>query len=139
MGEAVLRQVAKERGLDLEVDSAGTAAYHVSEPPDERTVEICEKHDVPIDHQARKVKAKDFHEFTYILAADKSNLANLQSMAPEHHAAVVRLWGSYLDGKPMADPYYGGMDGFEQVYQQCVAYSNAFLDEVFGKTPAESS
>ncbi|PPQ67041.1 hypothetical protein CVT26_009938 [Gymnopilus dilepis] len=136
MGEAVLKDVAQKRGLDIEVDSAGTAGYHVGEEPDERTVAVCKKHNVPIDSTARQVKTSDFLQFTHILAADENNLRHLNSMKPSNATAEVRLWGSYLDNKPIPDPYYGGMSGFEKVFQQCVFLSNAFLDQVTGKTKA---
>jgi len=128
MGEAVLRHTAKERNIDLVVDSAGTAAYHVGEEPDDRTTATCKKFGVPIEHEARKVTQSDFHNFTHILASDNSNLENLLRIKPSNSTAEVKLWGSYLDGKPIADPYYGGIKGFEEVYHQCVALSNAFLD-----------
>jgi len=132
MGEAVLKHVAKERGLDLTVDSAGTAAYHVGEDPDERTVATCRKYDVPIRHSARQVSTADFRRYTHILAADEANLRALERMKPRDATAEVRLWGSYLDNKPIADPYYGGIDGFEKCYHQCTRLSNAFLDQVVG-------
>jgi len=134
MGEAVLKDVALKRGLNITVDSAGTAGYHVGEEPDERTVAVCKKHNVPIDSTARQVKTSDFIHFTHILAADESNLRHLNNMKPANTTAEVRLWGSYLDNKPIPDPYYGGVSGFEKVFQQCVILSNAFLDEVTGKT-----
>jgi len=131
MGEAVLRDVATKRGLsDITVDSCGTAGYHVGEDPDDRTVLTCKKHQVSIEHNARKITISDFTQFTHILAADESNLRNLERIKPKDATAEVRLWGSYLDNEPIADPYYGGMNGFEQVYQQCVALSNAFLDQI---------
>jgi len=133
MGEAVLKHVAKERGIDILIESAGTAGYHVGEEPDERTIAVCKKHGVPINHEARQVSAEDFRKFTHILASDEANLRALERMKPSDATAEVRLWGSYVDNKPIADPYYGGMDGFEQVYKQCVQYSNAFLDDVVGK------
>ncbi|TDL28626.1 phosphotyrosine protein phosphatase [Rickenella mellea] len=133
MGEAVLRHVASERGIDITVDSAGTAAYHVGEDPDERSVATCRKHKVPISHKARKVKTEDFTTFTHILASDQANLQNLKRVQPEGATAVVRLWGSYEDGMPIDDPYYGGARGFETCYQQCIRYSNAFLDQVVDK------
>ncbi|EJD04090.1 phosphotyrosine protein phosphatase [Fomitiporia mediterranea MF3/22] len=138
MGEAVLRHTAQERGIEMVVDSAGTAAYHVGEDPDDRTVEVCRRHKVPIEHSARQVVQKDFSEFDYILAADESNLYNLQRKAPKGCKAQVRLWGSYLDDKPIADPYYGGLHGFEQVFRQCRDLSNAFLDAITEKK-SESS
>jgi len=133
MGEAVLKHLASERGIDLDVDSCGTASYHVSEEPDQRTVTTCQKHQVPIIHKARQIATSDFTNFTHILAADESNLRNLQRIKPSNSTAEVRLWGSYLDNKPIADPYYGNIDGFEECYQQCVRLSNAFLDEAIGK------
>ncbi|KAF8898898.1 phosphotyrosine protein phosphatase [Infundibulicybe gibba] len=134
MGEAVLRHVAKQRGLDIEVDSCGTAGYHVGDPPDYRTVAVCQKHDVPISCAGRKIASTDFTRFTHILAADESNLRELTRVKPKGTTADVRLWGSYLDDKPIPDPYYGEMRGFDAVYRQCVLLSNAFLDEVFGKS-----
>ncbi|KAG1716004.1 hypothetical protein ID866_1169 [Astraeus odoratus] len=152
MGEAVLKHEAKKRGVDIKVDSAGTGGYHIGEDPDDRTVTTCKKvktqcllprpdnmtptskqHNVPIDHSARQVQDSDFKDFQYILAADESNLRNLQRIKPSSTTAEVRLWGSYLDNKPIADPYYGGIAGFEQCFDQCTRLSNAFLDVVVGK------
>jgi low molecular weight phosphotyrosine protein phosphatase len=64
---------------------------------------------VAISHSARKVQPEDFKDFTHILASDESNLQNLLRMKPGYATAEVKLWGSYDDGKPIADPYYGGM------------------------------
>ncbi|KAG2748804.1 phosphotyrosine protein phosphatase [Suillus brevipes Sb2] len=137
MGEAVLRNEALKRGItDIHVDSAGTAAAHIGEDPDERTIEVCGMKDVPISHSARQVRGSDFTSFDYILAADGSNLRALERHVghSEGSKATVKLWGSYLpDNKPIPDPYYGGLDGFKDVYEQCVKLSNAFLDEVAGK------
>ncbi|KAG6832281.1 hypothetical protein H0H92_003514 [Tricholoma furcatifolium] len=134
MGEAVLRDIAQKRGIEIFVDSCGTGGYHVGEDPDERTVEVCRKHKVPISCIARQVDQSDFTEFTHILAADESNLRQLLRIKPTNSTADVRLWGSYDDNKPIPDPYYGGNDGFERVFQQCTRLSNAFLDTVIGKS-----
>ncbi|KAF7310786.1 Phosphotyrosine protein phosphatase [Mycena chlorophos] len=132
MGEAVLRFMAKERGIAIEVDSCGTAGYHNGEDPDDRTIATCEKHSIPISHSSRKLKNSDFVQFTHILASDESNLRDIKRVAPSNGTAEIRLWGSYLDGKAIPDPWYGGMSGFEQVYQQCTALSRAFLDQLVG-------
>ncbi|KAH6916872.1 phosphotyrosine protein phosphatase [Coprinopsis sp. MPI-PUGE-AT-0042] len=134
MGEAVLRHTAKQRGLEITVDSAGTAGYHVGEDPDERTTAVCKKKGVPINCQARQVSTSDFVMFTYILAADANNLRNLQSIKPSNATAEVRLWGSYLDDRAIPDPYYGSSRGFDDCYEQCVKLSDAFLDAVFGES-----
>jgi len=130
MGEAVLKDIAKKRGLDIVVDSCGTASYHVGERPDERTIAVCKKNDVPIDSFARQISTSDFIQFTHILAADDNNLRQLNQIKPSNATAKVRLWGSYDDNKPIPDPYYGRMSGFEKVFEQCVRLSNAFLDKV---------
>ncbi|ETW86947.1 phosphotyrosine protein phosphatase, partial [Heterobasidion irregulare TC 32-1] len=133
IGEAVLRNVASERGIDITVDSAGTAGYHVGEEPDERSTATCKKFGVPISHEARQVQPEDYRKFTHILAADENNLRNLLRDKPGYATAEVKLWGSYLDGKRIDDPYYGNIKNFEAVFHQCERLSNAFLDEVVGK------
>ena len=70
---------------------------------------MVKKHNVPIEHYARQISTSDFTKFTHILAADESNLRSLNSVKPRNATAEVRLFGSYLDNKPIADPYYGGM------------------------------
>ncbi|KAG8962112.1 hypothetical protein FRC05_005512 [Tulasnella sp. 425] len=139
MGEAVLQHEANRLKLPVTVDSAGTAGYHVGDTPDERrvpwTVATCEKHGVPINHQARQVEKKDFKEFNYILASDHQalqNLSNLQRIAPKNPKAHVALFGSFGDDKAIADPYYGGQSGFDQCYRQCLAYSEGLLKSVYG-------
>jgi len=133
MGEAVLRHEATKRGIDIYVDSAGTGAYHVGEDPDHRTISTCAKHNIPINHSARQAEGADFSKFQYILAADESNLRNLMAKKPEEGTATVRLWGSYLDNKPISDPYYGDITAFERCFEECTRFSKAFLDEVVSK------
>lgn len=107
------------------------------------------QHRVPISHSARKLAKSDFTQFTHILAADESNLSDIQRMKPANSTAEIRLWGSYLDDKAIPDPWYGGLvslhylvfwmnlirlqSGFEDTFKQCTALSSAFLDAVFGK------
>lgn len=78
MGEAVLQHLANERGASVQVDSCGTAAYHVGERPDERSIETCVKHEVPIDSRARQLQKKDFDEFDIIVGMDEMNMRNIE-------------------------------------------------------------
>ncbi|KAJ7492764.1 phosphotyrosine protein phosphatase I superfamily, partial [Mycena latifolia] len=136
MGEAVLRVAAKKRGLNIIVDSCGTAGYHVGEDPDDvsrPTVSTCKKHKIPISHHSRKITSSDFTEFTHILASDANNLRDLKRIMPDDSTAEIRLWGSYLDGKSIPDPWYGGLSGFESTFQQCTSLSEAFLDDLQSK------
>jgi low molecular weight phosphotyrosine protein phosphatase len=133
MGEAVLAHIAAERGLDqsrILVDSAGTGSWHIGEDPDDRTVATCKKYKVAISHAARQVTGVDFSKFTHILAADTNNLRDLERIRPAGSKAELKLWGSYAEGQPIPDPYYGGNSGFETCYEMCTKLSNAFLDAV---------
>ena len=67
-----------------------------------------EKHKIPIDHRARRIRATDFTSFTHILASDSANVKELKQLRPEGTTAEIALWGSYDDNKPISDPYYGG-------------------------------
>ena len=116
------------------------------EPPDYRTMDTLRKHGISdYDHSARKVQSEDFRDFDYILAMDNSNLRDLQraqqrvNSAGEKTKAKVMLFGEF-GGKPKAeqvgDPYYGGDDGFEEVYEQVSRFSKWFLQKVADEAPA---
>jgi len=93
-------------------DSAGTAAYHVGNPPDPRAIAEAASRGIDIsDLRARQVEPADFDQFDLIVAMDRSNLANLQKLAPRKSRAALRLM---LPGRDVPDPYYDG--GFEQAY-----------------------
>lgn len=120
--EGMLRSKLAQRNsphLPIEVDSAGTHAYHVDHPPDSRSEEAALNRGIVIgDQRARKVTTQDFHEFDLILAMDQANLTALKEMAPIDARARVEKIMSYstlgiTDDVP--DPYYGGRHGFEQV------------------------
>ncbi|KAG8962113.1 hypothetical protein FRC05_005513 [Tulasnella sp. 425] len=64
---------------------------------------------------------------------DLQNLSNLQRIAPKNPTADVVIFGSFGDGKAIADPYYGGQSGFDECYEQCLAYSEGLLKSVYGE------
>lgn len=134
--EAMLRHQAHVAGLGgrIEVDSAGTADYHVDSPPDRRAVAHGEKRGLRMKHlRGRQVTKADFDRFDYILAMDEDNLANLQRIRPEGSGAEVALLMSYAPraGSPVVpDPYYGGADGFEEVLDLVDAACEGFLTKV---------
>ncbi|MDB2556258.1 low molecular weight phosphotyrosine protein phosphatase [Flavobacteriaceae bacterium] len=104
------------------VDSAGTAAYHTGELPDQRSIAVAKKHGIDISNQkARKFDIKDFIEFDVIYAMDKENYQNICSLAK--NKTELQKVKMILDKvKPsqnlsVPDPYYGGDDGFQNVYQ----------------------
>lgn len=119
--EAMLRHHVHAAGLDhrIEVDSAGTADYHVDSPPDRRAVAHGEKRGLRMQHlRGRQVERADFDRFDYVLAMDEDNLMNLKRLRPAGSRAQVALLMSFAPqagAREVPDPYYGGADGFEQV------------------------
>ncbi|KAG0662273.1 hypothetical protein C6P46_003459 [Rhodotorula mucilaginosa] len=130
LAEAVFADICKKRGLDIQADSAGTAGYHVGEEPDERSTAVCKKHGVPINSTCRQLAKSDFTRFDYIIGMDSMNMRNIEKAKPANSTAKIALFGSFGDGKVIDDPYYGGPNGFEKTYQQCVQYSEGLLKEM---------
>ncbi len=136
--EGVFRQVVEDNGLShvIKTDSAGTAAYHVGEGPDERSQLAAKKRGYLIsDLKARQVSDDDFFEFDYILAADFQNLKDLQDRQKLNLDGKARL-GLFLDyldedsEQEIPDPYYGGAKGFEHVLDLCEKASESLLSEL---------
>src|SRR4029077_13483219 len=115
--EAVLRTLAAREApeLLLEVDSAGTAAYHVGEPPDTRTRAAASRRGYSLEAlRARVVEPGDFERFDLILAMDADNLRVLQRRAPSHAHERLRLFLEFApqqEVRDVPDPYYGGPNG----------------------------
>jgi protein-tyrosine phosphatase len=103
----------------VEVDSAGTAAWHVGKQPDERSQQVAKKRDYDLSHlRARQAIADDFLEFDYVLAMDNQNLEDLMAIIPAGNVKTlpVLFLGSFLQfPSEVPDPYYGGKGGFEAV------------------------
>jgi protein-tyrosine phosphatase len=119
--EAVLRTLAAREApeLALEVDSAGTAAYHVGQAPDPRTRAAAARRGYDLSAlRARSLEPGDFERFDLILAMDRENLTALRRRAPAHVHERLRLFLEFSPDETPAevpDPYYGGPNGFEEV------------------------
>lgn len=116
--EAVFRKMAKEAGLKVEIDSAGTIASHQGELPDSRSMAHGRQRGYDFRGQySRKVKHADFQYFDHIFAMDKSNLSDLRDISPPEQLSKVQLFLSLSDDpeQEVPDPYYGGDAGFEKV------------------------
>ncbi len=119
--EGVFRHKVEAAGLSNQIiiDSAGTHAYHVGNPPDQRSQTAALKRGFNLSRQrARKVTAADFEEFDYVLAMDQANLDDLRSICPLHLQERVQLFLDYTNSpstREVPDPYYGRGDGFETV------------------------
>ena len=120
LGEAIFNDKVKKMGLDWMSDSAGTAAYHIGKNPDPRSIAVARSRNVPIAHKARQFVKEDMDRFDYVLAMDKNNFDDM------HHTAGSSCENLFLlrefDPKSkndlnVPDPYYGGDQGFEDVFE----------------------
>lgn len=121
--EGLMRHRLTERGLDafVDVDSAGTIAYHAGKKPDRRAREEAHRHGVDLGPQrARQVTEGDFKDFHFVLAMDRENLQDLQRIRPADSGADLRLLCAFAPELPcdeVPDPYYGGDMGFRDVFK----------------------
>ena len=131
LAQAAFSKAAAEAGLDVEVDSAGTANYHVGEPPDARSIREAERQGIDISgYRGRQLIAQDFRDYDYIVGMDAANMADIRARDPgDGKARTVML----LDlvpgqrGREVADPYYGGEDGFAATWNEVDAGARALV------------
>jgi protein-tyrosine phosphatase len=136
--EGIFRQVVREAGLTdaVEIDSAGTTAYHVGEPPDPRAAEAALRRGFDLSGQtARRVTAKDFERFDFLVAMDRSHHRALSTLAPSPAAReriVMMSDFATRTGTPrdVPDPYYGGSQGFERVLDMLEDAADGLLAHV---------
>ena len=130
--------VARE-GLShlIEVDSAGTHGYHVGDPPDPRAQETALRRGFDLSRQrARKAHVGDFERFDYVLAMDRDNYEILIAICPRGQEGKLRLFLEFapeLGRSEVPDPYYGGPQGFEQVFDFVEAAASGLLAEIRGR------
>lgn len=131
--EGVLRELARQQSPQLvtAVDSAGTAGYHVGDPPDPRTVAIARERGYELsDLRARQVSQRDFIEFDLILAMDRANLQALQQRVPGDARARLGLFMEFAgtaSGDEVPDPYYGDRRDFLHVLELVEQGARALL------------
>ncbi|HEX8668161.1 MAG TPA: low molecular weight protein-tyrosine-phosphatase [Allosphingosinicella sp.] len=125
LAEAAFRREVEYRALDVTVDSAGTGAWHVGEPPDPRAIAVAGKKGVDISRlRARQVTAEDFLRFDHIVALDEANLRELARMRPADGKAQLSLLLDHVEGREgqaVADPYYGEADHFDLTWRDVAA------------------
>jgi protein-tyrosine phosphatase len=137
--EGVMRHLAEQAGVAdrVELDSAGTGAWHAGNPPDARATEAARRRGIALAGAARQIAPEDFDRFDLILCADRANLRDVRALAPDAQAAekvrLLREFDASSAGAPdldVPDPYYGGPDGFEVVLDQVEAACRGLLDRV---------
>ncbi len=134
-----MRAKAAERRITLEIDSAGTGAWHAGAPPDARMQAAAARRGYDLSAQrARKVDFPDFFAFDYLLAMDLSNRADLLDMAPPNRECEIGLFLDHAGGevRETPDPYYGRADGFERVLDLVEAGADGFLDHLVARRSA---
>lgn len=133
-----MRHLAEQRGLShlVETESAGTGGWHQGDPPDHRSIAIAQARGVDISWQrARQVRLADFYDFDMIFAMDRDNLRNLVRLAPHDSSADIHLFMDFVSGaaRDVPDPYYGGAEDFEAVYEMLQFGCARLLDTLFSR------
>ncbi len=121
LGEAICAHKIKELGLTnkIQCDSAGTANYHIGEPPDPRSVQSASDHGIPIHHRGQQFTRSLSSQFDYLIAMDQSNYQNMVAELGEKpsNLFLMRHFDLQNPEADVPDPYYGGAEGFENVFQ----------------------
>lgn len=140
MAEGIFRHLVEQAQLaeHITCDSAGTSCYHIGNLPDWRMRQIADKYGLALTHHARQLRDTDFSNFDYILAMDESNRVNIVRHQAFDPATVERvlLMRSHDDAGSdlnVPDPYYGDIEGFEEVYQILWRTNNRFLQYLVQK------
>jgi protein-tyrosine phosphatase len=125
----------KTQHLSIEIDSAGTAGYHIGKLPDERSIEIAEKYNIDLTKQrARQFSRADFDDFDIIYAMDTNNYAHLISLTNNKtERNKVRLILNEVKPekfKSVPDPYYGGDDVFQNIYNMLDDACNKIISQI---------
>ncbi len=135
LAEGVMRKKINERNLNASVDSVGTANYHVGDDADIRSLEVGRKHGVDLsNHRGRQFVTGDFDQYDKIYAMDRANFRNVlnQARSEEDSSKVEMILNVVEPGSnnEVPDPYYGGSNGFEVVYQMLDEACELIADQI---------
>lgn len=138
LAEAIFKHKVREKGIEerFEVESCGTANYHIGDPPDPRTIRNALANGVRIEHLGRQLCVDDFSRFDMILVMDRSNYHNATRLvATEHHGKVrmMRFFDPHGKDEDVPDPYYGGEQDFQQVFDILSRTIDNMIDELTRK------
>ncbi len=135
----VFRKLVQQAGLEakIQIDSAGTHAYHTGEPPDPRSQAAAKDRGIDIsDLRSRVVEIEDFRNYDYILVMDHNNYNHLMNLSPPELQNKIQLFLEYapeLKSQAVPDPYYSGLDGFELALDMIEKASYGLLKHLCGK------
>jgi protein-tyrosine phosphatase len=141
--EGVMRAQVAQEGLQdrIFIDSAGTGDWHVGEAPDERAQRAAQQRGYNLSAlRGRQIRLSDFERFDLLLAMDDANVRELHKICPASQRKNVRLLMEFAaeeKSREVADPYFGGTQGFEQVLDQCEDACRGLLAALRGKLADE--
>jgi protein-tyrosine phosphatase len=134
--EGVFRKLVQGEKLEylFEIDSAGTHAYHIGDPPDERAQAACVRRGINITSlRGRQAIAEDIEKFDYVLAMDRENYQDLLDICPPGHESRIRLFMEFAANRPeeeVPDPYFGGVSGFDRVLDMIEDAARGLLEDI---------
>ncbi|MGB3465834.1 MAG: low molecular weight protein-tyrosine-phosphatase [Cyclobacteriaceae bacterium] len=132
LAEAIFDHQIKEQGLEnsFSSDSCGTGGYHIGADPDHRSQLVAKQHGVSMKHAARKFQKSDYEAFDYIIPMDQQNYEDIVSATGHAHDGLMLMRKFDPDAEnseDVPDPYFGGQDGFEEVYQMLDRSNVSFI------------
>lgn len=143
MAEGVFANAVRQRGLEkmIDCDSAGTAGYHIGSDPDKRTLQVLKENGLTTKHKGRKLENGDLLTFDYLIVMDQNNYKHVEEMIQKKPGkASLFLFREFdstcEDKKPVPevpDPYYGTMNDFKLVFEQCERSSEGLLEFIINK------
>ncbi len=122
LAEALFKNKVIKRGLEnrIEMDSCGTSNYHIGDWPDERTIENALQNGISIDHRGRQLSERDLEHYDFILTMDRSNFSNTLHLVSHENQKnkiiMMRAFDPQAPQEDVPDPYYGGVKGFQEVF-----------------------
>ncbi|WMJ74783.1 low molecular weight protein-tyrosine-phosphatase [Cytophagaceae bacterium ABcell3] len=137
MAEGVFQRLVEQRGYMGKIlcDSAGTSGWHIGKLPDSRMRGTAHRYGIELTHKGRQLTPSDLQEFDYMVAMDKSNFNDIRGLENQCNGVkckfyMMRQFDTVKDSEEVPDPYYGGDDGFTEVYEILDRSCRNFLEHV---------
>lgn len=134
--EGIFQYLVNERSLQpwFYIESAGTSAYHIGERANSKSRQVAGRYGIELLSRARRFESEDLEEFDLILAMDHENLTNIRSYDKNdqygHKIKLMREFDPHPEDRAVPDPYYGGMDGFQNVFDVLKRSCENLLDQL---------
>ena len=135
MARAIVHHDVTAAGLadEVHVDSAGLGSWHIGEPMDRRAAVVLRDHGYSVDHAAKQLTPELLAQSDLVVAMDESNLKAVRRLLPDRTASEVRLLREFeadAESLEVPDPYYGGREGFVEVFDLIRASSAGLIGHV---------